>query len=64
MHTVHLAYSVKNDFFAAAMGVFFSVDGYNQQVTAAQVELIDKFFDSLEWGTTDKNPKVAEVPYG
>jgi hypothetical protein len=64
MHTVHLAYSEKNSVFAAAMGVFFSVEGYNQQVTADQVTLIDKFFDSLEWGTTDKNPKVAEIPYG
>jgi len=53
MHTVHLAYNPKNGFFASAMGIMFSVNDYDKKVTQAQRDLINKFFDSLEWGTTD-----------
>jgi carbonic anhydrase len=63
MHTVHLASEVKNDVKYAAMGIFFSVEDYHTEgITAEHVEVIDRFFDSLEWERN--NPKVAEVPYG
>lgn len=66
MHTVHLPPDgeTKNGFIASAMGLFFSVEDYTRSVTPSQVKIIDAFFDSLEWSTTDSNPKVAEVSYG
>ena len=66
MHTVHLPTKgeTKNGFIASAMGLFFSVNDYSRNVTPSQVAIIDEFFDSLSWSTTDSNPKVAEVSYG
>lgn len=67
MHTVHLptdGAAGKNGFIASAMGLFFSVNDYTRTVTADEERIIDGFFESLSWSTTDKNPKVKEVPYG
>lgn len=41
----------------------FSVEDYDQSVTDEQVDVINGFFDSLEWSETN-DPLVAEVPYG
>jgi len=67
MHTVHLptgGAAAQNGFIASAVGLFFSVNDYDKSVTAEQVELIDEFFDALQWTTTDTSPKVGLVPYG
>jgi len=31
------------------VGILFDTKHYNKNVTKAQVEVIDRFFDSLEW---------------
>ena len=47
MHTVHLAEKVKNDIFASAMGIIFSVNEYTKDVKEWERKIIDDFFDSL-----------------
>ena len=64
MHTVHLASETKNGFAYAAMGIMFSVDDANIEVTDDEQKVLDDFFNSLDWDTVDSDPKVAEVPYG
>jgi len=64
MHTVHLAVGEKSGFFAAAMGIMFSVNNPSPGVSSADVAVIDEFFESLQWPKTSKNPLVEKVPYG
>jgi hypothetical protein len=66
MHTVHLAVDgPTNEFIAAAMGIMFSVDNPSPGVSAADVAVIDEFFESLNWDkTSGTNPLVEKVPYG
>jgi len=65
MHTVHLPNEELNRVKYAAVGLMFSVDDYTRDsLTEGLMPTIDAFFDSLEWTTTDSNPKVPEVPYG
>lgn len=64
MHTVHLAVGPKSGFIAAAMGIMFSVNNPSPGVSASDIQIIDEFFESLQWTTIDKNPKVETVPYG
>lgn len=65
MHTVHLAREVIGDVKYAAMGIFFSVNDYtDKDIEPWKVDLIDRFFDSMQWETTDSDPKVSEVPFG
>jgi hypothetical protein len=52
MHTVHLANDGRaagSEFFAAAVGIMFSTDKYTADLTAAQQQVIDAFFDGLKW---------------
>ena len=44
------------------MGLIFSVDNYDRSVTDDEIEIIDKFFDSMQWD--ESNPVVDEVTYG
>jgi len=62
MHTVHLANETKNGFGYAAMGLMFSVNDHDS-VDESLVEIIDKFFESLDW-SNENDPLVPEVPYG
>ena len=64
MHTVHQASETKGGVGFAAMGIIFSVNDANIELTSDQQKVIDDFFDSLQWDQTSTNPKVAEVPYG
>lgn len=68
MHTVHLAEgAAENGFFAAAMGIMFSVNSPSRSFSEADVAVIDKFFDDLEWEKTTKakpTVNVDEVSYG
>ena len=64
MHTVHLATAEKSGFFAAAMGIMFSVKDYTPGMSAADTAIIDEFFDSMKWETNSKKPHVEIVPYG
>jgi len=52
MHTVHLANDGRaagEEFFAAAVGIVFSTDKYTADLTPAQQQVIDAFFDGLKW---------------
>ena len=70
MHTVHLKAGqdspaledAGNGFIASAVGLIFSVDNYDRSVTDDEIEIIDKFFDSMQWD--ESNPVVDEVTYG
>lgn len=66
MHTVHLAREPElGDMKYAAMGLMFSVDNYTHgDLSVEMIEIIDNFFDNLEWTTTDRNPIVPLVSYG
>jgi carbonic anhydrase len=66
MHTVHLppgGATYDNGFIASAMGLVFSVDKYTADLTFAQQQVIDNFFDSLKWSDTG-SPIVDMVTYG
>ena len=70
MHTVHYpkANSASDggngDFVAAAMGIIFDTSDYASGISREQVDLIDSFFDKMNWDTTDSNARVDEVAYG
>ena len=65
MHTVHLANDGRaagTEFFAAAVGIIFSTDKYTADLTPAQQQVIDAFFDGLKWSndaTPDSDGKSA-----
>jgi len=56
MHTVHLAHESKNGFFAAAMGLMFSVNDHTAKLSDAEIKIIDDFFDSFKWTETTTEP--------
>lgn len=65
MHTVHVASEEKSGVKYAAMGIIFSVDDYTAKVSNAEMEIIDRFFDSLRMDTTTGNLiPVTNVTYG
>jgi carbonic anhydrase len=66
MHTVHYPKNAKNWFIAAAMGIIFSVQDYTAELSWAEQEIIDNFFDSLKWDdvTSADGPSVDLVTYG
>ena len=66
MHTISLPVTDtgKGGFNYAALGIIFSVNESNAILTPHQVQLIDNFFESLQWNVTTSDPKVAMVPYG
>lgn len=65
MHTVHLAVDKKSDFIAAAMGIMFSVNNPTPGISQSDIDIIDEFFESLNWDKIQKDhPLVEKVPYG
>mmetsp|Transcript_18168 Transcript_18168/g.31065 ORF Transcript_18168/g.31065 Transcript_18168/m.31065 type:complete len:177 (-) Transcript_18168:483-1013(-) len=64
MHTVHLPNEEKEGFMAGALGIMFSVDNANTEVTWAEQKIIDTFFDSLHWGDDGDSITVDMVTYG
>jgi len=64
MHTVHYP-KKSNEFIAAAMGIMFSVEDYTADLSWAEREVIDNFFESLQWtDATEAGPTVDMVTYG
>lgn len=73
MHVVHLpndiptAFSTTeadaDEFFAAAMGMMFDVDDYDQSVTDDQKHIINTFFDTLDY-SGDGSPVPSFVNLG
>ena len=65
MHTVHYPETPENGFIAAAVGIFFSVDEYTADVTPQEEQIIDTFFEQMQWNVTSKpDPLAALVSYG
>jgi carbonic anhydrase len=70
MHTVHAPKGNTepadggNGFIASAMGLVFSVDKFTADLTFAQQQVIDIFFDSMKWDAVGESPTVDIVAYG
>lgn len=70
MHTVHVPDGLGttadggNGFIASAMGLVFSVDKFTADLTFAEQQVIDIFFDSMKWDKTGESPTVDLVAYG
>jgi len=56
--------AVAGNITSAAIGVLFSVKDYTVELTEAEVEIIDTFFQSLQWTVTDADPEVDLISYG
>jgi hypothetical protein len=39
----------KDGYFAGVMGLIFDTHRYDPNITKAEIRIIDKFFDSLQW---------------
>ena len=48
MHVVHFPNKVQNGIVASAVGMIFDTKNFNKSVTQEQIDLIDRFFDSLQ----------------
>lgn len=66
MHTVYFARDEENDhgFPDSALGILFSVNDYTAKLNWMEQRIIDDFFDSLDWTTTDVDPTVSKIPFG
>lgn len=69
MHTVHVPDGLGLEdggggFIASAMGLVFSVNQYTADLTFAQQQVIDIFFDSMKWDKVGESPTVDLVAYG
>jgi len=67
MHVVHLPDSPTTEentaLFACAMGLMFDVDDYDQSVTDDQKQIINTFFDTLDYGNA-ATPVPSTVALG
>lgn len=79
MQTYHYPTITEGNVLAGAIGVLFSVEDFNADLTEAEVEIIDTFFQSLQWDQVElaadaddlnpaadglANPVVDLVSYG
>jgi carbonic anhydrase len=64
MHTVHTAAETYNEIGFAAMGIMFSVNEHNVNLTWAERQIVDAFFDGLRWDETSGAVNVDMVLYG
>jgi len=55
MHAVHLPFddNKHNKFFGTAMGLIFDTKNYNADMTDAEIQVIDTFFDSIDFASSD-----------
>lgn len=65
MHTVHLAenWNDTEKIKYAAVGLFFSVEDYDQSITVAENTTFQRFFENMKWDA-DGEPVVDLVTYG
>jgi len=75
MHTVHFPDKAQgNDYtiVASALGLMFDVDDYDPSITPAEKQVINSFFDSLNFGNVPKGGAAeghvlnasANIPFG
>lgn len=64
MHTVHFPKEAENGFIAAAVGIMFSVNENTAQLTTAQEEVIDAFFEGLKWDDESGSAVSDMILYG
>lgn len=48
MHTVHFPNTESPDIVASALGIIFDTKRYDKKVSADTIEIIDRFFDSMQ----------------
>ena len=53
-----------NKFFAAALGIMFSVNKHTANLAGDEMDIINKFFDSLQWDVIEGSPVVDKLAYG
>ena len=49
MHSVHLPDEKQDGYFAGVQGLIFDTHRYDPNITDDEIEIIDRFFDSLNW---------------
>lgn len=64
MHTVHAAKNPANDFSFAAVGIMFSVEEYTANLSEAERNIIDAFFDGLKWDIETGSVTSDMILYG
>jgi len=64
LHSVHAPMKAEGGLAFSAVGILFSVENYNAEVTPEEQKVIDDFFESLRWDVTDRNPVVDKIDYG
>lgn len=64
MHTVHYPKEAENGFIAAAVGIMFSVQENTAQLTNAESEVIDAFFEGLKWDDETGSAVSDMILYG
>ena len=65
MHVVHYPKELSDEFLGAAIGILFSVEEYNANLTWSEQVIIDSFFDSLKWtDLSESGPIVDLITFG
>lgn len=64
MHSVHLPDQSKGGIFASAMGIMFSVNDWNADLTGEEEKVLHNFFEDLKWDDTESEPVVDQLRYG
>lgn len=64
MHTVHQAREAANGFQYSAVGIIFSVEDYTADLTQAERNVIDAFFNGLKWDVETGEATSDLVLYG
>lgn len=64
MHTVHYPKEPENDFIAAAVGIMFSLSDYDAELSTAQQQVIDAFFEGLKWDDESGSVVSDMILYG
>ena len=48
MHTVHFPETESPEIVASAVGIIFDTKRYNKKISEDTIEIIDRFFDSMQ----------------
>ena len=63
MHTVHFPETESPDIVASALGIIFDTKRYNKKISEDTIEIIDRFFDSMQLQLKN-DPTADEIPFG
>jgi len=60
MHIVYFPKTPEGGFFAAAVGLMFSVNDHNAELSTEEVKVVDAFFDGLKWDDESGDAVVSD----